>query len=274
MNQDSTQEAPILLRERSARVATLTLNRPRVRNALSSALIHALRAAMCELEQDDEVDVVVLTGSDPAFCAGLDLKELGAGGANLELGSSPDGIAPAAPWPPIAKPVIGAVNGVAITGGLELALHCDILVASERGAFADTHARVGIMPGWGMSVLLPRAVGTRVARQMSLTGDFLSAEQALRAGLVTAVVAHEQLLAHVRSIAEAIVGNDRAAVAALLATYRQIEADRDAPGLRTEAAASYAWLGSRFDPARVGQRQAWVMGRGRASAGCAGSLTP
>ena len=254
---------PVLLEERAAGVVTLTLNRPRARNALSSALLGALRSRMRELAEDDEVDVVVLTGTDPAFCAGLDLKELGAGGAGPGLGGS-DGEQPAAPWTPIGKPVIGAVNGVAVTGGLELALHCDLLVASDRAAFADTHARVGIMPGWGLTVLLPRAVGTRVARQMSLTGDFLPAAEALRTGLVNAVVPHEQLLPHVQRIADTIAGNDRAAVRALLATYRQIEADADAPGLRTETLASRAWLDRQFDPAAVEHRRGAVMGRGRA----------
>lgn len=267
MVQDESPQPQVLILERHAGVATLTLNRPAARNALSSALLRALRDAMRELDEDDEVDVVVLTGADPAFCAGLDLKELGSGGTNLRLGSSGDGIEPAAPWPAIGKPVIGAVNGVAVTGGLELALHCDILIASERAAFADTHARVGIMPGWGLSVLLPRAVGIRVARQMSLTGDYLSAEQALRAGLVTEVVRHDELRGRVRQIAGTIAGNDRAAVRALLATYRRVEADVNAPGLLTEAAASRAWLDAGFDPAQVEQRRAAVMGRGRAQAG-------
>lgn len=268
---DVTQDADVLIVERADGVATLRLNRPAVRNALSATLIIALQRAMSELDRDDEVDVVVLTGADPAFCAGLDLNELGEGGAALGLGSSPDGSTPASPWPAIGKPVIGAVNGVAVTGGLELALHCDILVASDRAAFADTHARVGVMPGWGLSVLLPRAVGTRMARQMSLTGHVLSAEEALRAGLVTAVVPHAELLTHVHQVATAIVGNNRAAVRTLLATYRRIEADLDGPGLRTEAAASRAWLDRNFQPAAVARHRAAVTGRGRAQDG--GSAT-
>ena len=258
---EATQNAGVLVVERAGGVATVRLNRPAVRNALSSTLIIALQRAMAELDQDDEVDVVVLTGADPAFCAGLDLKELGEGGAALALGSSPDGSTPAAPWSAIGKPVIGAVNGVAVTGGLELALHCDILVASDRAAFADTHALVGVMPGWGLSVLLPRAVGTRLARQMSLTGSFLSAHDALRSGLVTAGVPHAELLTQVHQIADAIVGNNRAAVRTLLATYRRIEADLDDPGLRIEAAASRAWLDRDYQPADVAQRRSAITGR-------------
>src|SRR5690606_468113 len=149
------------------------------------------------LGADDRVDVVILTGADPAFCAGLDLKELAATvGGPTEAPADDDGTPPErrGPFPPIDKPVIGAVNGVAITGGFELALHCDMLVASEQAAFADTHARVGIMPGWGLTVLLPQAVGVRRARELSATGNFLDARTALAWGLVNHVVAHHELL--------------------------------------------------------------------------------
>ncbi len=134
---------------------------------------------------DDGVDVVIVTGADPVFCAGLDLKELGG-----QIGL-PD-ISPR--WPAMTKPVIGAINGAAVTGGLELALYCDILIASEQARFADTHARVGLLPTWGLSVRLPQKVGVGLARRMSMTGDYLSAADALRAGLVTEVVPHDQLL--------------------------------------------------------------------------------
>jgi enoyl-CoA hydratase len=171
----------VLLIETADRVRTLTLNRPQSRNALSSALRRQFFAALRDAEADDFVDVVILTGADPVFCAGLDLKELG---DTTEL---PD-ISPK--WPPMTKPVIGAINGAAVTGGLELALYCDILIASESARFADTHARVGLLPTWGLSVRLPQKVGVGMARRMSLTGDYLSAAEALRTGLVTEVVPH------------------------------------------------------------------------------------
>ena len=262
----AVEPAPLTVQSAGG-VAVVTLNRPSARNALSTALLHALGRAMADADAADDVGVIVLTGADPAFCAGLDLKEMAAGGGNLGLGASPDGQQAAAPWSPTAKPVIASVNGVAVTGGLELVLHCDIVIASERAAFADTHARVGVMPGWGMSVLLPLAVGPRVARQMSLTGDYLTAEQALRFGLVSEVVAHDELPVRTRVLATTIAGNNRTAVRALLATYRRIDADRNAQGLRTEAAASRAWLDQEFDAVAVAKARTAVMDRGRGQPG-------
>ena len=204
----------ILLIETDERVRTLTLNRPKSRNALSSALRDQFFGALADAEADEGVDVVILTGSDPVFCAGLDLKELGGQSALPDI--SPR-------WPAMSKPVIGAINGAAVTGGLELALYCDILIASEQARFADTHARVGLLPTWGLSVRLPQKVGIGVARRMSLTGDYLSAHDALRAGLVTEVVRHDRLLSAARGIASAIVGNNQDAVRALLSSYHRID---------------------------------------------------
>ena len=141
---------PIVLAETTDRVTTITLNRPEARNALSRALIADLGAAVTAAAADDDVDVIILTGADPAFSAGVDLKEAGTrsesdAAVRLEHG----------PLPPTDKPIIGAVNGYAVTGGIELALACDWLIASERASFADTHSRVGVMPGWGLTVLLP-----------------------------------------------------------------------------------------------------------------------
>ena len=203
-----------MLIDTTDRVRTLTLNRPQSRNALSAALRGQLFAALADAESDDTVDVVILTAADPVFCAGLDLKELG-GSTDL-----PD-ISPK--WPSMRKPVIGAINGAAVTGGLEIALYCDILIASEQARFADTHARVGLLPTWGLSVRLPQKVGVGLARRMSLTGDYLSAHDALRAGLVTEVVPHEQLGDAARAVATSIVGNNQNAVRALLDSYHRID---------------------------------------------------
>jgi enoyl-CoA hydratase/carnithine racemase len=244
------------------RVATITLHRPAVRNALTREMLDRLAAAVTDAEHDDHVDVIVLTGSDPAFCAGLDLDDLGSSrGELLGSGAAPVSRDVRGPLPKHAKPLIGAVNGVAVTGGLELALNCDFLVASERAKFGDTHTRVGVMPGWGLSVLLPQAVGIRRAREMSFTGNFVDAEEALALGLVNHVVAHDQLMPVTRRIAADISSNDQAAVRQLRHTYDTIAHDDDA--WETESRDSRVWQRTAFDPRAVAERRAAIQRRGR-----------
>src|SRR4051812_20384791 len=243
----------VLLIDTQERVRSLTLNRPQARNALSSELRARFFQALRDAETDDTVDVVILTGTDPVFCAGLDLKELG---NSTEL---PD-ISPQ--WPPMTKPVIGAINGAAVTGGLELALYCDILIASEQARFADTHARVGLLPTWGLSVRLPQKVGVGMARRMSLTGDYLSATEALTAGLVTEVVPHADLLPTARRVATSIAGNNQKAVRALLASYHRIDDAQTGEGLWIEATSARLWMSSASGDDIAANRDA-VIQRGR-----------
>ena len=219
--------APVLV-EVADRVATITLNRPDARNALNRVLMYALWDAVAAAGTDPEVDAVVLTGADPAFCAGVDLKEA-AGETPVSAEPRGAGEGPERDtnglyrfFPLIDKPVIGAINGVAVTGGLEVALQCTFLVASERARFADTHARVGIMPGGGITVLMAQAMGPRRAIEQSLTGNFLNADDALRLGLVNHVVPHEELLAFTRRLAGDIVDNDQRGVRRLMLHYRQM----------------------------------------------------
>lgn len=247
-------DADVLIVDTAERVRTLTLNRPKVRNALSAELRDRFFGALRDVDADDSVDVAIVTGADPTFCAGLDLNEFG---QSAEL---PD-ISPK--WPPMTKPVIGAINGAAVTGGLELALYCDILIASERARFADTHARVGLMPNWGMSVRLPQKLGIGLARRMSLTGDYLSAEEALRAGLVTEVVAHDELLPTAHRIADSIVGNNQRAVRALLDNYHRIDVAQTAASLWIENDTAQQWIAETTGDDIAGNRDA-VMKRGRA----------
>jgi enoyl-CoA hydratase len=254
----------VVLYEVSERIATITLNRPEARNALSSEVLRALPERMLQADADPDVDVVVLTGTDPAFCAGLDLKELGSTGGNLGATGAdgrPNATGARGPFPTMTKPVIGAVNGVAITGGFELALNCDFLVASERAKFGDTHTRVGVMPGWGLTVLLPQAIGVRRAREMSFTGNFMLADEALQFGLVNHVVAHDDLLPFTRQLARDISGNDQPGVRQMRATYDEIT--RDHVGWQTEATNAARWQREMFSVEQVEARRKAIQERGR-----------
>lgn len=251
------------------RIATITLNRPDARNALSREVIKGLRDAVRGAQASDDVDVLILTGADPAFCAGLDLKELGSGGqeVNETQPSSETPIDQRGPLPPGPKPVIGAVNGAAITGGFELALACDFLVASDRARFADTHARVGIQPWWGLSVLLPQAIGLRRAREMSATGNFCDAQTALDWGLVNHVVPHADLLGFTRGLAADIASSDQRAVRQLYATYAAGSLVTAGEAWLVESDAAAAWQGQGLDPAEIERRRQGVVDRGRTQLG-------
>lgn len=255
----------VVLFEVSEGIATITLNRPEARNALSTEVLRLLPQRMREADERDDVHVVILTGTDPAFCAGLDLKELGSTGGNLGSGSGADGRPNAdgvrGPFPKLDKPLIGAVNGVAITGGFELALNCDFLIASEHAKFGDTHARVGVMPGWGLTVLLPQAVGVRRAREMSFTGNFMLADEALARGLVNHVVPHADLMTFARRIALDIIGNDQPGVRQIRRTFREIHADTD--GWSIEARDGAEWRRNSFSPEKVAERRTKIQERGR-----------
>jgi len=252
--------------ETEDRVCTVTLHRPEARNALNRALHRASAAALAAAEDDVDVDVVVLTGADPAFCAGLDLKELGSGGANLTGGRGDDDHDGQRWTNPIqavwamTKPVIGAINGACVTGGFELALGCDFLIASERAFFGDTHARVGVTPGGGMSVYLPMAVGLRRAKEMSLTANFIDAPEAHRLGLVNHVVAHDELLPRARSLAVDIAANDGPTVRHLKQLYDQNAALPVGEAIAHEQA---VFRGYRVDFDEIERRRSAVVERGR-----------
>lgn len=251
----------VLLLERSDGFAVVTLHRPAARNALSAALRRALHVTLSALDGDPEVRAVVITGSDPAFCAGLDLRELATAPDSLGAGFS-DASDFRRPIPQMGTPVIGAINGVAVTGGFELALACDFLIASEHARFADTHARIGIMPGWGLTVELPRAVGLRRAVELSTTGNFLDAATAYDWGLVNHVVPHDELLPQARSLAADIAGNDPAGVRHLLATYRSGARVGLDEAIEVEQRASRDWLAQR-DTSDFEERRRAVTERGR-----------
>src|SRR3984885_11593307 len=223
-----------LIRSDHGPVRVLTLNRPEARNALSRDLIRALYAALQESDADEFVRAVVLTGADPAFCAGVDLKEAARDGMDyFEEFQTNSCIAAVAE---MRTPILGAINGATFTGGLELALGCDFLVASERAVFADTHARVDILPGGGMTARLPQVVGAAMARRLSMTGEVVDAARAERIGLVTEVVAHDQLLNRTLQLAAQICEVPSATMLGLKEIYVTGSATITDPALAAEQA--------------------------------------
>jgi enoyl-CoA hydratase len=197
-------DEPILRVEHDGGVAVVTLNRGKQLNALSVALRREIVAAMRSLAADPGVKVIILTGSGRAFSAGVDLKEAGATGFALGTGDKAvdaGDINLAAAFAACPQPIIGAINGFAITGGFELALMCDLLLASSEARFADTHGRVGLMPVWGLSQKLQRIIGPGRAKELSFSGNFLDAATAERWGLVNRVLAPEELMPAARKLA-------------------------------------------------------------------------
>jgi enoyl-CoA hydratase len=213
-------------------VRTITIDRPEARNAMSVVMRERIRDGFSSASDDDAIDVVVITGADPSFSAGVDLKEI------RSPSWLPKRVNPAVAVRACAKPTIAAVNGVCVTGGLEIALACDMIVASDAARFADTHAKAGLMPGWGMTAALPTAVGRRKAVELSLTGSFIDADEALRIGLVNHVVPHDDLLTRTYELAQTIRAYDQAVVRRQVALYRRTNglALEDALALEREAA--------------------------------------
>jgi enoyl-CoA hydratase len=199
----------VIVIEKEDGIATVTLNRPEAMNALSTELRNAIGDTFNDFKKDPSIGVVILTGAGRAFCAGLDLKELAAGGNIIAKKHKKDKKRAnlITPLKNFGWPIIGAINGPAITGGFELAIVCDILIASTEARFADTHARMGIMPGSELSQKLSRVIGIHRAKEMSLTGNFIDAEKALAWGLVNRVVAPQDLLPICKALASDILSS-------------------------------------------------------------------
>jgi len=260
----STNSQPVLLTEVSGGLAVLTLNRPEAMNALSFELRVELCKTLEALAAKPEVRVIILTGAGRAFTAGLDLKELGRGDAKITGAMDGDKVNAnvLASMARFRGPIIGAINGAAITGGFEIALACDVLIASTAARFADTHARVGVMPGWGLSQRLSRAVGLARAKEISLTGNFLSAEQAERWGLVNHVVAPEELMPAARAMAQDMMG----AIPEFLIAYKGLMDEGYGQDLKTalETEQKMFWATSGTISAEaIEQRRREIQERGR-----------
>lgn len=257
----------LVLVEKRDGVALVTLNRPGAMNALSKQLRRDIAETFAALDKDDDVRAVVLTGAGKAFTAGLDLKELGSDASALGAANATEPERnPVAAIERCRKPVIGAINGAAITGGFELALACDILIGSTNAKFADTHARVGIMPGWGLSQKLSRIVGVSRAKEASLSGNFIDAQTAAAWGLVNRVVAPEALVETAMKLAADIAS----APADKVQAYKRLIDDgydrsfRKAMKLEGKRSRK---LNAAVTPDAVAKNRAGVMARGREQKG-------
>ncbi|HLM18178.1 MAG TPA: enoyl-CoA hydratase-related protein [Acidimicrobiia bacterium] len=241
-------------------VRTITINRPEVKNALTAAMRARFCALIEESDRDESVRAVIVTAVDPVFSAGVDFKEVAAGGGSRSPASPTTN--PGSALRGATTPVVCAVNGACVTGALELALSCTFIVASERARFADTHARLDVVAAWGLTALLPRAVGVRKAAELSITGNFVGAEEALRIGLVNHVVAHDELLPFAHALVDDIAPT--AAVGQVLDLYRRGDGLplADALALEAEHAA-----GRRVDPVAFGAAGAAAAARPSRSKG-------
>ncbi|PIE08371.1 MAG: enoyl-CoA hydratase [Rhodobacterales bacterium] len=193
-------------------VCLIRLNRPEAMNALSIALLREVGAALAEADRNDKVRAVVITGSDKAFAAGADVKEL-ADRSFVDVFSADMFTPEEAAISRTRKPVIAAVAGYALGGGCELALLCDFIIAADNAKFGQPEVNLGAMPGMGGTVRLTRLVGRAKAMDMALTGRFIGAEEAERAGLVARVVPARKLLEEARAAARKIA--EKAALSVL-----------------------------------------------------------
>jgi enoyl-CoA hydratase len=207
----------LLIDEPHPGIRVLTLNRPDKRNAIDRELFSELIVAFKELDRDGAVRVAILTGSGSAFCGGVDLADVS--DSELLQERRRTGVSPPGVLLTVQTPVIAAVNGACVAGGLELALACDVVIASTAASFADTHLQLGLIPSWGGAALLPAAIGTRRAKEMILSGRFITADEAHQYGLAAQVVSPDELLGTALAFAQAIAALPPGPVRRLLEVY-------------------------------------------------------
>lgn len=213
-----------IIYEKANGIAKITLNRPKVLNAFNQTVVLELKSAFQSAAEDKDVGIVVLTGAGRAFSAGVDLTAMG------DTIKEQGGVGPVMDIPgrelidtiqSMPKVVIAMVNGFCLTGALELALTCDLIIASEDAKFGDTHVRWGAVPSWGMSQRLPRLLGVLKAKELSFTAEMITAKEAERIGLINRAVPADKLEKTVRELAKKIMANSRDAVGAVKYLYNQ-----------------------------------------------------
>lgn len=203
-----------VLLEKRGRIGIMTLNRPQAYNALNSAVLAEIEQAAAEVENDPEIRVLLVTGAGKAFVAGADISEMMNLGQTEAAAFAQAGHRAFGKLDNLRIPVIAAINGFALGGGLELALCCDIRLAAENAKLGQPEVTLGITPGFGGTQRLPRAVGSSNAMMLILKGAPVTAEAALRMGLVSEVYPADQLMENALALAEAIAANAPIAVRA------------------------------------------------------------
>ncbi|QZY54758.1 short-chain-enoyl-CoA hydratase [Crassaminicella profunda] len=221
--------------EQQERIAVLKLNRPKALNALNSEVLKELECAIYNLDTDENVDVIIITGEGKAFVAGADITEMNPLGAEEGRVFGNLGQRVFRKIEKMEKPVIAAVNGFALGGGCELAMCCDMRIASEKAKFGQPEVGLGIIPGFSGTQRLPRLVGTAKAKELIFTGDIIKAQEAEKIGLVNKVVAPEELMNEAMDLAKRIAKNAQKAVRyANMAINRGFETDMET-GIEIEA---------------------------------------
>lgn len=190
-------------------IMTVTLNRPKAKNAANKALAEGVAAAMDELDSNDDIKVAILTGAGGTFCAGMDLKAFVSGETPQIPGRGFAGLTEASP----RKPLIAAVEGYALAGGLELAISCDLIVTADNAKFGIPETKRGLAAAAGGLMKLPRQIPPRIAMELALTGEFIDAQRAAELGLVNHVVEAGKALDAAKELATKIVANGPLAVA-------------------------------------------------------------
>ncbi|BCS97060.1 enoyl-CoA hydratase [Desulfoluna limicola] len=228
----------VVLYEKRGAIGLITLNRPDRKNAITQRLLTELFDSVEAADADPEVGALVLSGSGNSFCSGIDLDCLATDNLVNPRGDGKDMVGV---FQGCETPIIGAVSGYAITGGFELALNCDFLIADETACFMDTHAKIGIHPGWGMTQLLQQAVGRKRALQISLTCEKISAEKALGWGLINEIVTEESLLPRAIELAKGIASVNRGMMQTVKGFIEKQSAIHADEGLRLEKEAFKAF---------------------------------
>jgi enoyl-CoA hydratase len=226
------REEPLIAVTQGA-VRILIFNRPAARNALTRAMRETYARELKAADADDAIAAIIVTGAHGVFSAGVDVKE----------------IPPGAPPPPMVrphpveaaramtKPVIALVDGLCMTGGLELALGCSFIIANDRARFADTHIKLGIFPGWGLVSLLSSAIGARRAAQMQMSGEFIDAQRAYEWGIVNEIAPVETVFERCLDLANRIAAHNAAKIQSYVALNRQLDGMQTETALTTEAEA-------------------------------------